>query len=268
MPEFCHRRRCWPFACNSLKTGHEHEKSRGQFTLFLLVGSGGYLRSLSWIAARFSRPASTSSRATFGSTRHPRPRSCTTVMEISCSRSRARIARTLPLDRVSPAMISAVLAAEDRHFFRHAGMDLDRRGASGLGRSEGARGQAGRQHHHTAAHPPCGALARSELPAQRSKRRCSPFGSNAGSTRKRSSRPTSIVSISATVTTASKRRPEATSASRPPSSRVADSALLAGIIPCPSVCSPRISLDIARNRRNNVLRSHAQKRRHHRAGIC
>ena len=30
----------------------------------------------------------------------------------------------VPLDRVSPAMISAVLAAEDRHFFRHAGMDV------------------------------------------------------------------------------------------------------------------------------------------------
>src|SRR6185436_5528779 len=31
---------------------------------------------------------------------------------------------TVPLDRVSPAMISAVVAAEDRHFFRHAGMDV------------------------------------------------------------------------------------------------------------------------------------------------
>lgn len=30
----------------------------------------------------------------------------------------------VPLDRVSPAMISAVLAAEERHFFRHVGMNF------------------------------------------------------------------------------------------------------------------------------------------------
>jgi membrane peptidoglycan carboxypeptidase len=30
----------------------------------------------------------------------------------------------VPLDRVAPSMISAVLTAEDRHFFRHGGMDV------------------------------------------------------------------------------------------------------------------------------------------------
>ena len=49
---------------------------------------------------------------------------------------------------------------------------------------------------------------------------------------------------------------------------VADSALLAGIIPCPSICSPRISPDTARNRRDNVLERHAQERSDYRAGVC
>ena len=90
--------------------------------------------------------------------------------------------------------------------------------AGRVGRLEGARGQAGRQHHYPAAHPSGGVDDRSQLSSARSKKRCWHCGSSAGSTRKKFSRRTSIASTSATVTTVSRRRPEATSGSRPPSS--------------------------------------------------
>ena len=49
---------------------------------------------------------------------------------------------------------------------------------------------------------------------------------------------------------------------------VADSALLAGIIPCPSICSPRISADTARNRRDNVLDAMRRNGAITEAGVC
>ena len=112
----------------------------------------------------------------------------------------------VPLDRVSSAMVSAVLAAEDRYFYKHAGHGPHRPGSGGLGRFEGTGGQAGRQHHHTAARPADCALTGSQLSAARSRRRCSRCASSADSTRSRSSRRTSTASISATATTAWRRR--------------------------------------------------------------
>ncbi len=80
--------------------------------------------------------------------------------------SRTRIARTFPLDRVSPTMVSAVLTRRGSLLLQACRYGRHRPRARRVGRPEGARREAGRQHHHPAAHPTGGADHRSQLPAK------------------------------------------------------------------------------------------------------
>ena len=114
----------WPSACNSLKTGREHGESQAVRPLLHLVRGRGHA-ACSVLDRCTSSPAGwISSRATCSSTARPKPRSSTTGITISCSPSRARIARTFRSTACRAAMVSAVLTAEDRYFFQHAGMDI------------------------------------------------------------------------------------------------------------------------------------------------
>jgi len=160
----------------------------------------------------------------------------------------------IPLDRVAPMMVSAVLSAEDRHFFRHAGMDV-----IGVARAAWVdlKSRTVRQGGSTITQQLIRNVALSRernfyrkikeaLLALRIERRFNKekileaylnriylgnghygveaaargyFGKTAGAL------------------------------------TLAESALLAGVIPCPSICSPRVSVDVARTRRDNVLKA-------------
>ncbi|RPI50875.1 MAG: PBP1A family penicillin-binding protein, partial [Acidobacteria bacterium] len=158
----------------------------------------------------------------------------------------------VPLDRVSPAMISAVLAAEDRNFFRHAGMDV-----VGLARAAWVdlKAQAVKQGGSTITQQlirnvllsPDRNLERKvkeALLALRVERRFKKeeileaylnriyFGS--GHYGIEAAARGYFGKAAAALT-------------------VSESAMLAGIIPCPSVCSPRISPNVAKTRRDIVL---------------
>ena len=160
----------------------------------------------------------------------------------------------VPLDRVSPAMISAVLAAEDRHFFRHAGMDL-----IGVARAAWVdlKARAVKQGGSTITQQLIRHVA---LTRDRNLYRKIKEALLAVRLERRFNKEKILEAYLNRIylgnghygVEAAARGYLAKSASE---LTVADSALLAGIIPCPSVCSPRISLDIARNRRNNVLRN-------------
>ena len=158
------------------------------------------------------------------------------------------------LDRVSKWMVSAVLTAEDRYFFRHAGMDV-----IGLARAAWVdlRARSVKQGGSTITQQLIRHVAlttdrnfqrkiKEALLALRVERRFDKnkileaylnriylgnghYGVEAAA-RGYFAKPASDLSI-------------------------ADAALLAGIIPCPAVCSPRTSPAMARQRRDTVLRA-------------
>ena len=160
----------------------------------------------------------------------------------------------VPLDRVSKWMVSAVLTAEDRYFFRHAGMDV-----IGLARAAWVdlRARSVKQGGSTITQQLIRHVAlttdrnfrrkiKEALLALRVERKFDKkkileaylnriylgdghYGVEAAS-RGYFAKPASEISV-------------------------AESALLAGIIPCPAVCSPRISPTVARVRRDTVLRA-------------
>ena len=160
----------------------------------------------------------------------------------------------VPLDRVSPAMISAVLAAEDRHFFRHAGMDL-----IGVARAAWVdlKARAVKQGGSTITQQLIRHVA---LTRDRNLHRKIKESLLALRVERRFNKEKILEAYLNRIyfgnghygVEAAARGYFGKSASE---LTVADSALLAGTIPCPSVCSPRISLDTARTRRDNVLRN-------------
>jgi penicillin-binding protein 1A len=165
----------------------------------------------------------------------------------------------VPLDRVSPAMISAVLSAEDRHFFRHAGMDL-----IGIARAAWVdlKARAVKQGGSTITQQLIRQIA---LSRDRNFHRKIKEALLALRVERRFKKESILEAYLNRIyfgsghygVEAAARGYFAKSASE---LTVAESALLAGIIPCPSVCSPRVSLDAATSRRNNVLKNMRKNR--------
>jgi penicillin-binding protein 1A len=158
------------------------------------------------------------------------------------------------ITNVSTALVSAVLAAEDRYFYRHAGMDV-----VGLARAAWVdlKAKAVKQGGSTITQQLVRQIAltpdrnvarkvKEALLALRVERRFEKqqileaylnriylgnghYGVEAAS-RGYFGKPASDLTV-------------------------AESAVLAGLIPCPSVCSPRVSSSVARVRRDNVLKA-------------
>ena len=157
------------------------------------------------------------------------------------------------LEQVSDSMISAVLAAEDRNFFTHAGMDI-----VGLARAAWVdlKAQAIKQGGSTITQQLVRQVA---LMADRNFER---------------KLKEALLALRVERRFGKEQIPEAylnriyfgnghygvQAASRgyfgKPASGldIAESALLAGLIPCPSVCSPRVAPTVATTRRNHVLK--------------
>ena len=160
----------------------------------------------------------------------------------------------VPLDRVSSTMVSALLAAEDRYFYKHAGIDL-----VGVVRAAwvDVKARAVKQGGSTITQQLVRQIAltpdrhfgrkvKEALIALRVERR---FGKK------------EILEAYLNRIYFGNGHYGVEAASRgyfgKPASKlnVAESALLAGLIPCPSVCSPRVSPAIAKSRRDHVLKA-------------
>jgi 1A family penicillin-binding protein len=160
----------------------------------------------------------------------------------------------VPLERVSSSMVSAVLSAEDRYFYKHAGMDI-----IGLARAAWVdlKAQAVKQGGSTitqqlvrqiALSPErnFGRKVKEALLSLRVERR---FGKE------------EILEAYLNRIYLGNGHYGVEAAARGYFGKpaleltVAESAMLAGLIPCPSVCSPRVSPTIAQSRRDMVLRA-------------
>ena len=160
----------------------------------------------------------------------------------------------VPLDHVSASMISAVLTSEDRYFFRHAGMDL-----VGLTRAAWVdlKARAVKQGGSTITQQLIRHVA---LTTDRNLHRKIKEALLALRLERRFDKKQILEAYLNRIylgnghygVEAAARGYFAKSAS---DINIAESALLAGIIPCPSVCSPRSSPNVARTRRDTVLRA-------------
>ena len=160
----------------------------------------------------------------------------------------------VPLDRVSTWMVSAVLTAEDRYFFRHAGMDV-----IGLVRAAWVdlRARAVKQGGSTITQQLIRQVA---LTADRNLQRKIKEALLALRLERRFEKKTILEAYLNRIylgnghygVEAASRGYFAKAASE---INIAESALLAGIIPCPAVCSPRTSPSVARVRRDTVLKA-------------
>ena len=158
----------------------------------------------------------------------------------------------VPLDRVSPLMVSAVLTAEDRYFFKHAGMDV-----VGLARAAWVdlKARAIKQGGSTITQQLIRHLA---LTTDRNFHRKIIEALLALRVERRFDKKKILEAYLNRIylghghygVEAAARGYFAKSASE---LGAAESALLAGIIPCPSVCSPRTSPNVAKSRRDTVL---------------
>ena len=160
----------------------------------------------------------------------------------------------VPLDRVSSSMVSAVLVAEDRYFFKHAGMDI-----IGLARAAWVdlKARAVKQGGSTITQQLIRQVA---LTTDRNFHRKIKEALLALRVERRFDKNTILEAYLNRiylgnghygVEAASRGYFGKSAADLTP----AESALLAGIIPCPSVCSPRTSPNVARARRDTVLRA-------------
>ena len=158
------------------------------------------------------------------------------------------------LEEISPDMISAVLAAEDRSFFKHAGMDF-----SGLVRAAwvDVRSGAFKQGGSTITQQLVRTVA---LTRDRHVTRKIKELMLALRVERRYAKAQILAAYLNRIylgdghygIEAAARGYFGKSASR---LTLAESALLAGLIPCPSTCSPRVSPQIAGSRRNAVLQA-------------
>jgi penicillin-binding protein 1A len=159
---------------------------------------------------------------------------------------------TVSLEQVSPTMVSAVLAAEDRHFFNHGGMDL-------IGMARAAwidlKARAVKQGGSTITQQLIRNIA---LSRDRNFYRKIKEALLALRVERRFNKERILEAYLNRIylgsghygVEAAARGYFAKTASE---LTLPESALLAGIIPCPSVCSPRVSIETAQKRRDNVL---------------
>ena len=154
--------------------------------------------------------------------------------------------------RVSPQVVTALLAIEDQRFYEHHGFDLIRIVSAGLGKPAPWPRGAGRQHHHPTAgaselsharqdHPPeaAGADSRGANRARVFEGRDSPSLPEQGVFRRRPLRRRSGGAGLLRQACLGAESPEA--------------ALLAGLVKSPSSYAPTVSLERATARRNLVL---------------
>ena len=119
-------------------------------------------------------------------------------------------------EEVSPHLVNAIIATEDRRFYWHFGVDLQGTARAAAGQPARRRDGAGRLVDHPAGGE-AGLLR--QHPHARAQDQGDPGGAGArdgSSPRTRSCRSTSTAPISAPAPPASRRRPSATSASRRP----------------------------------------------------
>ena len=116
---------CWPFClhlCEVRDVSMEKVRQFGRYFIWCVAAAA--LVFLSWIAAPLRQRARSAHARPANRSVRLKPRSSTTGMTTSCSPSQARIAPTFRSTACRASMISAVLTAEDRYFFSHAGMDV------------------------------------------------------------------------------------------------------------------------------------------------
>ena len=220
--------------------------------------SGSAPPSGSWRAFSAASPIATRCAA---SARWRRRRRCFDATDARPSRSSRSSASTCRCRRVSPNLVSAILAIEDQRFYDHSGVDVVRVAGAALNNVRRGPGRAGRQHDHPAAGPAELPDARQDATPQAEGDRRSPRGSRASSPRTRSSSCISTRSTSATASTASRRRRSATSASTAAELDVAEAALLAGLVKSPSAYAPTVSLERARRPAQRRAPGDARRRR-------
>ena len=160
----------------------------------------------------------------------------------------------VPLDRVSPSMVSAVLTAEDRYFFQHAGMDI-----IGLARAAWVdlKARAVKQGGSTITQQLIRQVA---LTTDRNIQRKIKEALLALRVERRFDKKKILEAYLNRIYLGNGHYGVEAAArgyfAKPASElNSAESALLAGIIPCPSVCSPRTSPNVARSRRDTVLKA-------------
>ena len=160
----------------------------------------------------------------------------------------------VPLDRVSPRMISAVLTAEDRYFYRHAGMDV-----FGLARAAWVdlKARAVKQGGSTITQQLIRHVA---LTTDRNLQRKIKEALLALRVERRFDKQHILEAYLNRIYFGNGHYGVEAAArgyfGKPASDLThAESAVLAGIIPCPSVCSPRTAPNMAKTRRDMVLRA-------------
>ena len=160
----------------------------------------------------------------------------------------------VPLDRVSSRMVSALLTAEDRYFFHHAGMDI-----IGLARAAWVdlKARSVKQGGSTITQQLIRQVA---LTTDRNLQRKIKEALLALRVERRFDKNTILEAYLNRIYLGSGHygiEAAARGYFAKPASELdsAESALLAGIIRCPSICSPRTSPNIARARRDTVLKA-------------
>ena len=160
----------------------------------------------------------------------------------------------VPLDRVSTTMVTAVLTAEDRYFYQHAGMDV-----IGLTRAAWVdlRARAIKQGGSTITQQLIRHVA---LTTDRNIQRKIKEALLALRVERRFDKKHILEAYLNRIYLGNGHYGVEAAArgyfAKPASElNSAESALLAGIIPCPSVCSPRTAPNVARSRRDTVLRA-------------
>jgi 1A family penicillin-binding protein len=163
----------------------------------------------------------------------------------------------VPLDRVSPAMISAVLTAEDRYFYKHAGMDV-----IGLARAAWVdlKARAVKQGGSTITQQLIRHVA---LTTDRNIQRKIKEALLALRVERRFDKQDILEAYLNRIYLGNGHYGVEAAArgyfGKPAADLThAESALLAGVIPCPSVCSPRTSPNVAKTRRDTVLKAMRQ----------
>jgi len=160
----------------------------------------------------------------------------------------------VPLDRVSLTMVSAALTAEDRYFFQHAGMDI-----IGLTRAAWVdlKARAVKQGGSTITQQLIRQVA---LTTDRNIQRKIKEALLALRVERRFDKKKILEAYLNRIYFGNGHYGVEAAArgyfAKPASAlNSAESALLAGIIPCPSFCSPRTSPNVARSRRDTVLKA-------------